>query len=273
MGPASGEIPVSNIILPGIKLTPAKEIIIVPKENLIPEGPIKVVGAGDSNTQGNVSHDWFNKVKQEVNYTDPDKFELYNMGFDSRTTESYIQEGKLSEIIKINPDIVELIIGTNNLNGSFRFPKRFTLEKYITDLNFIVNELKTKTNVSKIALASIPPFGEDPNEEIFKRSGEWSDAVKTLATETGCIYLPVHEMMVAQLALKNKDLKPKYSYNQWKVSFGMAVFDLKIVKKSLDDISKKQGHFLHSDLLHFNHSADDIFGVLTKGLVESYRKY
>jgi len=233
----------------------------------MPKAPIKIAFCGDSITDGSISYPWVEELSKL--YSNSDKYEIEKFSQNSLTTISWPIEF-LQKVIDYKPNIISILLGTNDCNGAIRFPDDFSLESFEKKLSNIVSELQKNTK-AKIALSSIPPIGEDPTEEIFIKSGEYSLIIKKIARDKKCTYLPVYEKFVTLLALKNKKLQPTFSYPQWAISIGVAMIKKRILGKSYEEISREEGNLIHVDYLHLNDSAMELV-KLNKDFIDSYHK-
>ncbi|MBT4091678.1 MAG: hypothetical protein HOE30_24600 [Deltaproteobacteria bacterium] len=74
------------------------------------EEKVVVVCIGDSLTMGNVSYNYVNELAQRFSQDD---YGFVNAGFNSELTHNTLQ--RLDDIIRINPQFVTILIGTNDV--------------------------------------------------------------------------------------------------------------------------------------------------------------
>ncbi|TGN19964.1 SGNH/GDSL hydrolase family protein [Leptospira idonii] len=231
-----------------------------------PARPV-VLFLGDSITHGTVSFNYVNDVKQNH---DHDRFNFINEGINSRLTDQIIEQ--FENIEKLSPDIIFLLIGTNDLKASLNegeflsYQKKWGLKENPTESRFqenyktIVRFLKKNRN-SQLVLISIPPLGEALDSIPLQRSMDYSKIIKKIASEEKTGYIPLNETLVNKLKESpEKELK-EYKRNPW----GMYVSILKYYSttKSWNDISEDNGYLLLTDGIHLN----DVSGKILSSLV------
>ena len=102
-----------------------------------------------------------------------------------------------------------------------------------------------------MALLSIPPIGEEPESEAFRRTAEFSAIIKEVAREKGVVYLPLHEKLAERI--REAGLRPKVLYdNGAEAPMYIALVKRFLMGKSFDDISRDNGFAVLTDLLHLN---------------------
>jgi len=221
-----------------------------------------VVLVGDSATRGQRGYSYVKLLSQKL---DKDAFALINAGVNRELAYNVLQ--RIDEVIEHNPDFVTVLIGTNDANASLkeenaermmrrmRLPQKPTEEWFKENLLGIVAELQSRTD-AKIALLSLPPIGEDPNHVGVKRTGEYSQIIKDVSTETNVEYLPIHESMMEYL--REHPSTPKKEFDSWRVLVYKSYFQKRLLFKSLDAISEANGFHLLVDFFHLNSKAADI---------------
>ncbi|MHA1367299.1 MAG: SGNH/GDSL hydrolase family protein [Candidatus Heimdallarchaeota archaeon] len=144
----------------------------------------RIVFIGDSLTHANISISYIDMIKKKLGYKN---FEYINAGFNGDLTYHILL--RLDSIIASEPDIITLLIGTNDSNVEYDalhmnkhakkknpLPKMPNKNWFIENYNTILTELTTKTK-AKIAICSIPPAGEDVNHEASKKSTDYSKTI------------------------------------------------------------------------------------------------
>ncbi len=218
-----------------------------------------VVFVGDSITHGKLSTNFTAMVSQKLIGED---YEFVNAGINGELAWNITR--RLDEVIKLNPDIVTLMVGTNDAMGSLTpkdareyrkwqgLPQDPTVDWYQEMVEHIVSRLKEKTS-AQIAIVSIPPLGEDPTHPAFIRSRELSEISKTIAKKFEIVYLPANEMM-SDYILDNPSI-PKSPFENRHREIFMATYKHYILRRSWDRISNDSGFNLLIDHIHLNSRA------------------
>ena len=126
--------------------------------NLISKGyNIKMVGS----IEQKIKKYYDEETKEEFKYPDD------NSGFSSYTICTYegrkglLEILKKDNILKLNPDIIILLIGTNNIMDNYDFDK--TMKDFISLIDYIFDNISPN---STLFVATIP--GMDPNKKFYK---------------------------------------------------------------------------------------------------------
>jgi len=214
-----------------------------------------VVLVGDSITQGQIGENYVSLLSHELG----DRYNIVNAGVNSHLAWNLFQ--RLDEIIKCNPDIITILIGTNDANAAtsddeaiyymkrMRLPKVPDREWFRDTLNAIIEKLLNETT-AEIALLSIPPIGEVPEDPAFRISEEYSTIIEEVAIITGVTYLPLHERMTESLSMHPGI--PKYPLKRFKIGMVKSLFKRYFLRRTWDDIGQAAGFSLHIDYLHLN---------------------
>jgi lysophospholipase L1-like esterase len=231
-----------------------------PSARSIPAPNKKIlVCAGDSNTHGNVSHNWVKELQKDL-----PEFQIINAGLNSDLTFSLLS--RLDAIIACNPDYINILIGTNDVNAfySAKSLKRYIDNKKISkeqkpdiqsfedNLNEIIQKLKKNTH-AKIALMTLPMMGEDLKSRINKIANEYSAIIEKIALENEVDVLPVRQRQKEYL-FQNPSLTP-YKFDQYFMLLNKSVILHYIFRLSWDRISELNNSRLSPDFLHQNEKA------------------
>ncbi len=215
-----------------------------------------VVLVGDSITHGRIGVNYVDMVEEQL---EGEQFEFINAGINSELAWNNLQ--RVDEVIQCDPDIVTVLIGTNDANATLSpdtmrsYVKRMKLPRepdsgwYRESLILLVKTLKTETN-AQIALLSIPTIGEDLNHPAFIKSSEFSNIVYDIAKETNVAYLPLHEKMID--FLRDTPGTPTYPYEKYYIGIFKALMSRYLLRKDWDDIARNSGFSLHVDYIHLN---------------------
>ena len=228
---------------------------------------------GDSITHGRIGVNYVDIVADQLEDRD---LEIINAGINSELAWNALQ--RLNEVIHCEPDIVTVLIGTNDANATMskdimrgyirnmKLPREPSSEWYRRALISIVEGLKAKTT-ARIALLSIPTIGEDTSNPAFIRSSDYSEVVKEVAGETDVTYLPLHEKMAEYLHKTHGNAR--YPYEKYKIGIIKAVISRYLFRRSWDGIARGSGFTLHVDYLHLNTAGARMVADLISDFIQS----
>ncbi len=231
-----------------------------------------VVFMGDSITHGRIGVNYVNMIEGQL---EGEHVEFINAGINSELAWNLLQ--RVDEVIQCEPEIVTVLVGTNDANASMAedtmksYVKRMKLPRdpdsdwYRESLLSLVKKIKNETS-AKIALLSIPTIGEDSNHPAFNRSSEISEIVHKVAKEMGVTYLPLHEKMVE--VLQDTLANPSYPFEKYLIGIFKGIINRYLLRRSWDDIAKSSGFLLHVDYMHMNNAG----ARMIAGLVEEFIK-
>jgi lysophospholipase L1-like esterase len=129
---------------------------------------------------------------------------------------SYNALRRVSDVLACGPDKVVVWVGANDVLMSvsdtvrrfFRvlkdLPAEPSPEWFRENISAIVDRLKNESS-ARVALCSLFPIGEAPastnpfQSELNRCLEEYSAIIKSVATEQGVSYIPLHESMLAQI--------------------------------------------------------------------------
>ncbi|MBU0936893.1 MAG: hypothetical protein KKI09_08890 [Spirochaetes bacterium] len=213
-----------------------------------------IVCAGDSITHGAISANWVEILEKRIHQAD-----FINAGVNSELAWNLYQ--RLNRIIEIDPDVVIILIGTNDANATFglkstlnylamqKLPELPSPYFYKESLTLILRKLKKESH-ARVALASIPPIGEDPGHYSWIRAEEYANIGKEVARAEGVEYLPLHEKCCAYIeSAPAKQPAPLEAFGRLTQR---ALWDHQMFGKSWDEISAANGFHLLIDGIHFN---------------------
>ncbi|MHA1903297.1 MAG: SGNH/GDSL hydrolase family protein [Candidatus Thorarchaeota archaeon] len=230
-----------------------------------------VVLVGDSITHGKMGFNFVDLVSEK--YHDR-QFEFVNAGRNGELAWNVVQ--RLDDIIKCEPDIVTVMIGTNDAKGALteaemkgyvrrmKLPRKPSHDWFRENLQILINRLKSETH-ARIALLSIPPLGEDPNHPAFAQSTEYSKTVEEVSRETNVTYLPLHEKMIERLS--NNAGMPNSSFEKAHFSIVKATYKHYLLRRSWNRIAKEGGFQLLVDHIHLNREGAIIAAELVEGFI------
>jgi lysophospholipase L1-like esterase len=231
-----------------------------------------IVCIGDSITHGRVSYNYVDLLSQKLS---AQGYVLVNAGINSELAYNVLQ--RLDEIIRCEPDFITILIGTNDANASLskenglramknmKLPTMPTAEWFQENLIKICSQLKSRTR-AKIALLSLPPIGEDPQNIAYKRTTRYSTIIKEVAAKERVTYLPLHEKITDYLQKQNHQPKLSYDTKWLSVMYKGIVFHI-LLGRSLDEISSSNGFLIITDFLHLNSRGAGFVAELIEGFV------
>ncbi len=235
----------------------------------------RIVFLGDSITHALVSADYVKMVKQKVEHEWPNTFHFINAGINDELVWHVLQ--RLDEVIACEPDIVIILIGTNDCHDTkSEAKKRLTKalkglpelpskKLFIKHYSTMIDRLKKETD-AKIAVLSLPPIGEDPNLSIFRRTIDYSNEIKKIAERENLSYLPLNENI--RKVLQDTPTHPHISLKNQQIKILRAIYQHLLFNKSFDKIAQDNGFQLLTDGIHLNSKGAEMI----KDLIVDYLK-
>tara|TARA_A100000164_G_scaffold4073_1_gene3658 strand:- start:111 stop:980 length:870 start_codon:yes stop_codon:yes gene_type:complete len=232
-----------------------------------------VVFAGNSITHGRVGYDWV----RSLILNDTSKIYL-NAGMNGDLAWNVNQ--RIDEIIKCDPDLVFLLIGSNDAMGSLskdagEFYKKFknlpllpALGWYEKNYDQILQKLLKSTS-AKIILITIPWVGEHEDSKIISIIKEHNKVIKKLSLKYELKVLPFFDEMGKLILSKHQqnnstEMIPVYTR---KKNASLSVFGiLKYYQLgfSWNEIGDKNNLSATFDFIHLNERS----GILLENLVQ-----
>jgi lysophospholipase L1-like esterase len=222
-----------------------------------------VVCLGASMVHGRVGVNFVDLVAQKF----PVGYSFVNAGIGGDTLFHAWQ--RLESVVACQPDFVFILCGTNDILGildsdawrRYRGAKRLlqppSLEHYRDTLQEVVRQLKTRTR-ARVALCSLPVLGEDLASLANQRVCEFNAVIRQTAEQEQVRYLPIFERE-SRLLTEHQQITGKAgrafvvdrqrSYMQ--IMLG-AIFQHFLLGRSFDDLSRRNGLLLKTDLIHGN---------------------
>ena len=243
-----------------------------PERARVPDGKTTVVCVGDSVTHGRMSADYVARLGARL---DPGAFEVVNAGVNKEL--AYNVLARMDEIVACEPDVVTVMIGTNDANasvlpenaeramGRMGLPVAPSPAWFRENLVRIVETLQERTR-ARIALLSIPPIGEDLEHPAALRAAEHSRIIEAVAREKGVASLPVFEQIRDRLA--QDPGRPRHRYDRWRRVVYVAFLRRHVLGQDFDTISAANGFRLLTDFIHLNHRGAEIAAGLVQEFLE-----
>ncbi|WP_304236519.1 GDSL-type esterase/lipase family protein [Jiulongibacter sediminis] len=218
-------------------------------------GKIKMLCLGDSNTHGNMSYDWVGQLRKEL----PD-LTILNGGRNADLTFTLLK--RLEDNLKCNPDLVTLLIGTNDANARlnnqnekrYRELGKITSEEKPDFENFkknyisIIDKIQTETK-AKIALISLPLITEDLNHPGNSITEEYSRFIQETANQKNLDFL---DFRTRQKQFLHEHSETRWTYKNYRLMMDFATLLRNVFRLDWDQISRAAGTETTPDFIHLN---------------------
>jgi len=232
-----------------------------------------VVCAGDSITHGSVSFDYVAALERSLG---PEGFRFVNGGINADLAWNLAQ--RLDAIIACDPDVVTLLIGSNDAMGSANpsmargqvtakgLPQRASFEWYESNLREIVARLRSETR-ARIVLITLPILGDELDSEIHAAAKRGSAIIERVAKDNGLSVLDLGRALEAEqraarhVAQKGFHLSARSLW--WSVRAPLLRY---LTNASFDRISDGIGLLFTTDFVHLNERG----GAVLVALLEKY---
>ncbi|MBE29445.1 lipase [bacterium] len=226
---------------------------------------------GDSLTHGNIGQSWVDYLRKEF----PEDVFL-NEGINGNTVWQVLQ--RIDPILALKPDIVILMIGSNDAMGSFdkqsgirymrnnKLPEVPTIDKFREHFLELIERMK---EVPRIGLCTIPPVGENKDSMINNHVENFNDSIKSASNLNKIELLPVCDQIWLDISKRTYPLRSDYSPNTIPIMrriFG-GIFHHYLFRKSWNDIARSKGQWILFDHIHFNERGADVVFKLVKKFI------
>ena len=237
----------------------------------------RIVLVGDSITHGTVSHNYVKVLKRKLG---TEKFEFINAGLNGDLTFNVLK--RIDDIIRCEPDIVTVLIGTNDALGSYTVESReryiklkgaeandefWTLERFKENITQVITQLKNEANAT-IGVLSIPIIGEDLMDPVIEHSKAYSKVIKEVSTDLGVHYMPLNELMIEYLKVNPSTPKYKYSKN---LGLMIKTIFAHYFGRRWQNIAKKKGNQLLTEFVHLSTKGASFVSDLVEKFIETLR--
>ncbi|GIG69920.1 SGNH/GDSL hydrolase family protein [Phytomonospora endophytica] len=211
---------------------------------------MKLLCLGDSITRAQVSADYTAILRDRL-----PRFTVVGSGVNHEMSAGLL--ARLDTAVAARPDVVTVLIGTNDLRHALdprdadALTKRWGLtgphdaDAYCAHLSGIATRLRDETG-ARVALISPPVLGEDPGSPAMALAAEYADITREVATEHEVAYLPLHERMLELLG----DGGPRYRTGA--VYAARAAIRHFVLRQGFDTVSRSRGLRLTTDTVHLN---------------------
>ena len=234
------------------------------------DGKEIVVLIGDSLTHGNVQPSWVNSMRKKMG----ENFEFINAGINGETTNDVLN--RINEILACDPNIATLLIGNNNLMGSFeRNERNYKKSKQVEwSINGFENEYrmivkKLIENNIKLAVSSLMSYGEEIGSDEFERTREYSKIIKKIADEFSLYYIPLFEEIEKYLIEKGGNTNLPKIENDSLIMLQNFMVKKILLKQSWDKISTDSRFKVTLDHIHFNNYSANLMESMVSEFIKS----
>ena len=236
-----------------------------------------VVFAGNSITHGRVGYDWV----RSLSLNDTSKIYL-NAGMNGDLAWNVNQ--RIDEIIKCDPDLVFLLIGSNDAMGSLskeagefyikfkNLPLLPALDWYEKNYDQILQKLLKSTS-AKIILITIPWVGEHEDSKIISIIKEHNKVIKKLALKYELKVLPFFDEMEKLILSKHQqnnsaETIPVYTRKKNASLSVLGTLKYYLLGFSWNEIGDKNNLSTTFDFIHLNERS----GILLENLAQRSMK-
>ena len=234
------------------------------------DGKEIVVLIGDSLTHGNVQPSWVNSMRKKMG----ENFEFINAGINGETTNDVLN--RINEILACDPNIATLLIGNNNLMGSFKRNERnykkskqveWSINGFENEYRMIVKKL-IENNI-KLAVSSLMSYGEEIGSDEFERTREYSKIIKKIADEFSLYYIPLFEEIEKYLIEKGGNTNLPKIENDSLIMLQNFMVKKILLKQSWDKISTDSRFKVTLDHIHFNNYSANLMESMVSEFIKS----
>jgi lysophospholipase L1-like esterase len=213
-----------------------------------------VACVGDSITHGSASANYVDELSRRMGV---DGFQFINAGVNGNLAWNVLQ--RIDAVIACRPDVVTLLIGTNDVNATFDdewqdqyrkeqdLPQRASLAWYRENVAAILDRLSTRSS-ARVLVLEIPMLGEDLSSTMNQRVDEYNVALRELCAERGVACLPLHDRLAALLPTGH--VPPPYTGDRMVIV--TSVTSHLVMRKRWDDVSARLGLAVLTDHIHLN---------------------
>jgi lysophospholipase L1-like esterase len=236
-------------------------------------GVLRVVCAGDSLTHGTMSFDYVQALRERLPTA-----RLFNAGVNGDLAFNLAE--RLPEIVACDPDVVVVLIGTNDLCGAEnpavamrqrrqkRLPQMATQDFFEAQLQRLLVGLAAQTK-AKVIVVTPPLLGEDLTHGAHARLLALAARADEIARRHGATVVPFHEAMASALVASGHVGRPGFHAGARELTW-MAMVPLQrhLLGWSYDRIAASHGLWGSADLLHLTERSG---GILVELLVPLLR--
>ncbi len=160
-----------------------------------------VVCLGDSITKGNVSYNWLQDLAKKM-----PQYRFVNHGCNGDL--AYHALLRLDAVIKDSPDIVVLLLGTNDVLHTIpeiahlvkkaKLPQKPDIDWFQVTFENIITELRQRTK-ARILVVSLPILGEGLRHHTNTLVALYNERIRRIVEQYHLEYIPLNEALVGIL--------------------------------------------------------------------------
>lgn len=214
-----------------------------------------VVAAGASMTRGALGADWVGALRERKEFGG---HRFVNAGVNGNTSADLL--GRLdTDVLDCHPDAVIVLVGTNDVRDDV------PLATYRKNLTALIGRITT-AGTGHVALMSLPPLGEDPDDEVNRRLAGYNRVIAETAAAAGIDHLPLHER-IADLVRQHGDPSARYDFG-FTLAFAAAAQHY-LFGRSWDQVAHSRGSDLFVDGIHLSDRSGAVVTDLTARWLET----
>lgn len=230
---------------------------------------------GSSSTAGRgQAFDWIGELRRRTTL-EPLEFRNFGVGGDL----AFNALRRVPQVVACRPFKVVVWIGGNDVlalvspklrwffSMTKRLPQAPSPRWFEENLVAIAHQLRAQT-AAEIGLCSLGPIGEAPDSpepfqaEINRRIAEYAGIIAKTAQAEGCVYIPVYERLVAEIAAAPGRAFSAFNF----LPFYRDAFRVLVLRQTPDEVGARNGWRFHTDGVHLNGRA----GLIVADLVQSF---
>lgn len=223
-----------------------------------------VACVGDSITRGQVSADYVDLLRR---LWETSGFQFVNAGVNGDLAHNVAR--RLDEVIACRPDVLTLLVGTNDVNAQFdhswlaryrrnqELPVDPSVTWYAEQVDLILARLQAETDVELVVL-DLPPLGEDLASRMNGLVGQYNAVLHEVADSHGVRCLPLHARLVELLPAGHHPP----AYEGQPIEILKAAARHMVLRQSWDDIAAVNGLAVLTDHIHLNDRAAGVVAEL-----------
>lgn len=231
-----------------------------------------VVCAGDSITQGVLVASYVRHLDRLLG---PEGYQVVNAGIASET--SYHLLRRLDGIIACDPDLVTVLIGTNDVHPTLtaaeheaavhrgRLPQPLSIDWFGDNLAEILRRLTAETR-ARVAVLEIPMIGEDLESPANAAVRAHNRRLREVAERAGVEVLPLFDRLVEVLPEGHQP--PPYADRSPLVVLS-ALLRRGLLRQHPDDIARRNGLVVLTDHIHLSDRGARVVADLVVRWVQS----
>jgi lysophospholipase L1-like esterase len=213
-----------------------------------------VACVGDSITHGSASANYVDLLSDLLT---PRGYEFVNAGVNGNLAWNVLQ--RIDTVIACRPDVVTLLIGTNDVNATIdekwqmsyrkeqRLPELPSLPWYRSSVAAILDRLAVRSH-ARVLVLDIPILGEDLTSVLNQRVEEYNTALREVCSERQVPCLPLHDRLASMLPADR--VAPPYTGDRRVMARSVAGHI--IMRRDWDDVSRRNGLTVLTDHIHLN---------------------